>query len=219
MKKRMGFTLVELIIASLLASFMAVSLVTIYSTANRHIFQNYRSNKVKADVSLAMRAIRNATAQATRIDAPAAGNTSSELAVISNMDQLTSCYPIKSGIPAAWHYFCAVNSGNNKLYYYTGNYGGSCACPGSSCAAPWPPPGGTPNCGVTAGGTLLATYLDSTSVFSRSQNSTTIPAVSDAASVGVRLNSTWTPSAGLAISQRPVDYGLQSIFSISRAGR
>ena len=55
MKK--GFTLIELLIAILLFGFMAMSLATIYSTANKHMFQQYRHNAVKSAASVAMKDI------------------------------------------------------------------------------------------------------------------------------------------------------------------
>ena len=55
--RRGGFTLIELIVATMISSFIALSLVTIYSTANRHVFQTSRANAVKADLSVAMKAL------------------------------------------------------------------------------------------------------------------------------------------------------------------
>ena len=218
MKKYPGFTLIELVVAILISGFIAVALATIYSTANRHIFQNYRGNTIKSDVSLGMRAIRNVMAQATRIDQPLSNTSGTRLLVASNVDQLTGCYPIGPG-PATWHLFCTVTSGSNiQLYYHTGVYPNTCACPG-----PVPPPCVQGNPAVSTicgsfGGTLLTQFLNTTSVFSRSSTLGDIPA-NDSLSVRVRLHSVWlAANRGYGSVQRDVDYALDTTFSVSRPG-
>ncbi|HBA61697.1 MAG TPA: hypothetical protein DCZ92_12975, partial [Elusimicrobia bacterium] len=47
MKKRSAFTLMELMVAILIFGFMSAAMASIYSTANRAMFQNYRGNFVK----------------------------------------------------------------------------------------------------------------------------------------------------------------------------
>lgn len=219
MKKRFGFTLIELVVGILISGFIAVSLATIYSTANRHIFQNYRGNTVKSDVSLGMRAIRNVMAQATRIDQPVINNSGTRLLVASNVDQLTGCYPIGPG-PATWHLFCTLTNGSNiQLYYHTGNYPNVCACPG-----PVPPPCAQGNPAVSticgsSGGTLLTQFLNTTSVFSRSWALDDIP-MNDSLSVRVKLRAIWSAQGrGYGSVQRDVDYALDSAFSVSRPGK
>src|ERR1035437_10370770 len=98
MKTRPGFTLAELVIAVLIFGFMSTSLATIYSTANRHMFQNYRNNMIKSNVSLALSDIRHNLQQATRVDIPAVGAGGNVLAFTSNVDQLTGCYPVNQNV-------------------------------------------------------------------------------------------------------------------------
>jgi len=225
MKKRPAFSLIELIVATCITGFMALSLVTIYTTANRHMFQNFRSDKVKADVSLGMRAIRNAVGQATSIAEPTVNTTGTTLLATTNIDHLTGCYPIRPFVPVTWHYFCTATvvdgtppRSNIGLYYQTGDYAaGACSCPPTaSCTVPTPP------LAACTSGRRLAAYLTTASVFSRTFGD--IP-INDSLSVRVRLNSKWTPAgiatgagaSGLAASQRPVDYALDSIFSATRS--
>ena len=216
MKKRRGFSLVEITAATLISSFIAVSLATIYSASNRHIFQNFRSNTIKSDVSLGMHAIRNVMAQATRIedDAPTLGSDGSRLELAVNVDQLTGCNPISSfeAEMPAWHLFCT--SGGN-LYHHTGVYptvaGPACGCP-NNCATV--NPAHTTVCGT--GGTLLTKFLDETiPVFSRVAGD--IPSGNPMA-VRVLLRARWSPPASLTASQRAVDHTLSSIFMVSRSG-
>ncbi|OGS13618.1 MAG: hypothetical protein A2285_05945 [Elusimicrobia bacterium RIFOXYA12_FULL_57_11] len=209
MKNIPGFTLVELLVATMLTAFLGVSLVTIYSTANRHVFQNYRGNTIKSDVSLAMRAIRNVMAQANSIYEPASGNTGARLLVASNMDQMTNCRPSNLIVPK-WHLFCTDTSGTNiRLFYHSGNIASTCWCPGP-CAAPSIP---VVTCSA---GFQLAQFLDTTDVFSRSSTLSHVPS-GDLMSLRVQLRSVWTPSGGYAAVQRPVDHRLTTIFSVSRS--
>lgn len=224
MKKRPAFSLIELIVATCITGFMALSLVTIYTTANRHMFQNFRSEKVKSDVALGMRAIRNAVGQATRITEPDVNTTGTTLLVTTNIDQLTGCYPIQPLQPVTWHYFCTATvadgtppRNNIGLYYQTGDHGGSCSCPpAAGCTAPAPP------LAACTSGQRLTAYLTTASIFSRTFGD--IP-LNDSLSVRVRMRSTWTPAGiatgagayGLAATQRPVDYTLDSIFSVTRS--
>ena len=142
MIKRPGFTLAELIIAVLIFGYMSASMATIYSTANRHMFQNYRNNMIKSNVSLAMRDIRRNLSQATRIDSPTYGAGGTNLKFAVNVDQLTGCYPVNQDAPVTWHYFCTAPdpsmAGVTDLYHYTGT-----VLTDATCAAGFPTNSGT----------------------------------------------------------------------------
>src|SRR3989339_356803 len=107
---RKGFTLVELVIATLIFGFMVMSLATLHSTASKHMLQSYRQNTVKSNASVAMRTITARLAEANRIDAPAPGNSGNTLRFAVNVDQRSGCYPINPLVPtsASWHEFCYV---------------------------------------------------------------------------------------------------------------
>lgn len=224
MKKRPGFTLAELVISVLIFGFMSTSLATIYSTANRHMFQNYRNNTVKSNVSLAMRDIRRNLQQATRIDVPAYGNGGTELKFVSNVDQITGCYPVNPAAPVTWHYFCVANdpsdAGVQDLYHYTGTVGTDATWCGSSPDRFWDPntqyP--VPGCGAN-GGIILMKYSvqapfggpNSLSMFSR------VPAAPDNVyerdAVLVTLRSHWVAATRFNAArpnQRDVDFLLSS---------
>jgi prepilin-type N-terminal cleavage/methylation domain-containing protein len=51
MKK--GFTLIELIVVTLIFSIILAAMAAIYSTAHKHMFQDYRASKVKGDAMIA----------------------------------------------------------------------------------------------------------------------------------------------------------------------
>ena len=129
MTQRNGFTLAELVIASLIFGFMITSLATIYSTANKHMFQQYRQNTIKSGASVAMKAIVSKLTAATRIDCPClpspapcpagcsgvtAGNI---LAFAVNVDQNSGCFPISTLATApftpSWHRFWGPGAGGS----------------------------------------------------------------------------------------------------------
>ncbi len=224
MIKRPGFTLIELLIAVLIFGYMSLSMATIYSTANRHMFQNYRNNMIKSNVALAMRDIRRNLSQATRIDLPLYNNpTGSELKFAINVDQTTGCYPINQYAPVTWHYFCtAPDPGDptfTDLFHYTGTVATDTTWCGSAPDKFWDPltQYAVPACGA-GGGTIIMQYSvpadapNSSVMFSRR------PAAPDnvyeADSVLVTLRSRWVATArfgGVAkASQRDVDFTLSS---------
>ena len=220
MRKHSAFTLVEVLIAVMMSAYIALAMAAIYSTASRHMFQDYRSNIVKGNLGVAMRAINNAVTQSNRIDAPAPGTSGFTLAVVANMDQLSNCAPIMAGQPVLVHYFCinaAAGITSLNYYYRTVNPPAACACPTTAlavgaCNVTYPPTcaGPTPNWTYIK----LADNMDtSASMFSRVAGDY----VNDNMSVGVNLRSIWTPTLGLATTQRKVDFNLKSIYSVSRA--
>lgn len=225
MKKRVGFTLVELVLAVFIFSYIAASMATIYSTTNRHMFQNYRRNVIKSNVMISMRAIHNNLTVATRLDLPVQGNRGNVLAFATNVDQLTSCYPLiatdRFGAPvrAAWHYFCLT--GANELYYHTANLPAGAAC---TTAAPsfWNGVYPVPVCGANIGGqtvTLLMRHVSPSPLlggllFSRNNADGAV----GVGAVRVLLRSFWqASSANLGRSQRDVDFSLDSVVTMNRA--
>lgn len=227
MKLRPAFTLVELIIAILLFSYMAASLSTVYSTANRHMFQNYRRNAVKSDVALAMRAIQNNLAAATRIDLPARNAQSNVLAFAVNVDQLTACYPVNPAVPASWHYFCLAADPliptSMNLYYHRANLPAGTPC-GRANPSIWGVAYPVPACGqnlggqtvtqlmrhVVAGGHVRVPPPANGMMFSRR----TAEGADFTGAVRVTLRSYWTAAdRGFATSQRDIDFVLDSVVN------
>ncbi|MCM2268325.1 MAG: type II secretion system GspH family protein [Elusimicrobiales bacterium] len=217
MKKRPGFTLAELILAVMIFGFMATSLATIYSTSNRHMFQNYRANVIKTNVGIAMRAVQNTLSTSTRLDVPAYGASGNILAFASNVDQVTGCYPVGPG-EARWHYFCIAPDANipaiNSLYYHTGTIAGGTGC---AVAAPSLWGGGYPAfCGFFGGGTvtlLMQATRPTPTFFSRAA----VDGVNERDIVRVRLRSLWSASGrGFGKSQRDVDFTLDSAVQVHR---
>ena len=227
MKKSRGFTLIELMVAIFIFSFMAASMATIYSTANRHMLQNYRGNAVQTTMLLGMRAIQNNLSAATRIDSPALGAQSNVLDFATNVDRISGCYPVNQAAaaisPPTWHHFCLGNdptqpAGTQALFYHSAPLPASatpCGQPGSPVWAPaYPVPPGS--CGLNMPGqtvVMLSQYvapLPGQMLFSRR------PAerINDAASVRVRLRSFWDASArGMGAAQRDVDFSLDTVIS------
>ena len=230
MTYRKGFTMAELILAIFIFGFMSMSLATIYATANRHMFQNYRRNIIKTNADFAMKVLHNTLSTATRIDFPVYGAAGNTLAFASNVDQLNGCYRISIPDPAAWHYFCVApdtnpgNAGVNNLYYHTGPIpGGNAGC---MVAAPatWNGTGGNgyPSfCGFGGGGTvtLLMQHVAppnpprSQFAFSRAA----VDGVRETPSVRISLRSFWVAAnRGFGSNQRDVDFSLDSLVTINR---
>lgn len=226
MKKREGFTLAELVLSVFIFSFIAASLATIVSTTNRHMFQNYRTNIIKTNVLISMKAIQNNLSMATRVDwptraippaAPGINDSGTVLAFAQNVDQNTACYPVNAAAPASWHYFCMAGT---SLYYYTGQINGGGAC-GTAAPAIWNSGTGyaVPACGG-AGGTLLmenvVPSLPGGALFSRRP----ADGVNEVDTVRVWLRSRWIPSApgrGLGAAQREVDTTLDTVIRFNRS--
>ncbi len=238
MKRRSGFTLVELILAMFIFTYMSASMATIYSTTNRHMFQNYRRNIVKTSTLVAMRAIQNTLSVATRIDSPgpngSATDRSNILAFVSNVDQLTGCYPVNGSVgTVTWHYFCLgadldSTETTQALFYHTGTVNGTAATncanfPATNCANCWratsyPVPVGS--CG-TSGGTItmlmrhVSPVASIGTLFSRraSDGATSVGAVR------VALRSFWQAQAqGFGAAQRDVDFVLDTVITANRHG-
>ncbi|OGR51018.1 MAG: hypothetical protein A2049_03955 [Elusimicrobia bacterium GWA2_62_23] len=217
MKKRSGFTLAELVLAVMIFGFMATSLATIYSTSNRHMFQNYRANIVKTNVGIAMKAVQNNLAIATRIDVPAYGAAGNILAFATNVDQMTGCYPVGPGT-ASWHYFCVAPDvslpGVNSLYYHTNTIAGGTGC-GVSSPSTWGGPYPA-YCGYGGGGTvtmLMQAVPNTPSFFSRAA----VDGINERNVVRVRLRSLWSASQrGFGKSQRDIDFMLDSAVMVQR---
>ncbi len=219
MKTRGAFTLIEVMVAVLIFSYMIASLATIYSTSQRHFFQNYRSDVIKTGVVVAMKALQNTLPTATRIDWPARNARDTVLKFASNVDQLTGCYPINPALPSTWYLFCLGNDastpGYQSLYYYNGNVGGSSAATACGKAAPaiFNPNlyYAVPNCGGTPGATKLMQYAVPSAgyIFSR------IPADGAAApgAVRVSLRSFWQATAhSFGRAQHDVDFSMNTLL-------
>lgn len=228
MEKRRAFSLIELMVAVFIFSFMAASMATIYSTAHRHMLQNYRANAVKTTMLLGMRAIQNNLSAATRIDSPLLGAQGNVLDFATNVDSVTGCYPVNQGAvadsPPTWHHFCLGNDtdmpGTQALFYHSAALPASpaaCGQPGSPVWNPvYPVPPGS--CGMNLGGQTVIKLsqhvlpLPGQMLFSRR------PAerINDAATVRVRLRSFWDASArGMSATQRDVDFSLDTVIATS----
>jgi len=228
MEKRRGFSLIELMVAVFIFSFMAASMATIYSTAHRHMLQNYRANAVKTTMLLGMRAIQNNLSAATRLDAPLLGAQGNVLDFATNVDRVTGCYPVNQAAvavsPPAWHHFCLGNDtampGTQALFYHSAPLPWSPAPCGQPGAPVWNPVYPVPpgSCGLNMGGQTVVKLsqhvvpLPGQMLFSRR------PAerINDAATVRVRLRSFWDASArGMGGSQRDVDFSLDTVIATS----
>lgn len=231
MKKRSGFTIAELILATMIFGFMSISLATIYSTTNRHMFQNYRANIIKSNVGITMRAVQNNLSMATRIDAPAFNTAGNTLSFATNVDQLTGCYPISATDEVRWHHFCMAPdptyTGLNSIFHHTGTLAGGTGC---AAAAPtiWAPSYPAAGACGSAGGTItlmMQAAVPNPFFFSRRASEVktvsgapvTIAGVTERDQVLILLRSFWAASArGFGRSQRDVDFSLDSTARVNR---
>lgn len=233
MKKKQAFTLIEMMVALIIFSFMLMSMSSIYITAEKHMFQNYRSDRMRTSLTAAMKFLKTTMAQASRIDSPAFGNNSNILAFASNVDP-AGCYPI-DGVAAnsRWHYFCMANcpagyigitpgySTPQCLYYHTKAISGGGGCPNG---AAWDPNSSYPiTCGIQTRGAgesvvLLAPFIakpqNSPNLFSRLTSVTP-----ERNTVRAALRLWWTPSVSLQNVSRPVDITMETYLTANMPAR
>ena len=233
---RKGFTLMELVLATLMFGFMMMSLASIYSTANRHMFQSYRQNIIKSNASTAMKTITVRLSEANRIDLPTTGLPGNALAFAVNVDQTSGCYPVNPAITPTWHYFCYIpKAGANctpadcLLYYHTANYTGPVGggCPSGGVTVPTYP---LAFCGPGGGGavTLLASWVypdpasPNPTLFSRTRP---FDATLGNTLVTISLRVLWDPALAAAAGRdfrtaaHPIDTTLTTADRVTRAGQ
>ncbi|GAB4031966.1 MAG: hypothetical protein Fur0012_09930 [Elusimicrobiota bacterium] len=233
MKKRQAFSLIELMVAILIFSFMLMSMSSMYVTAEKHMMQNYRYDRLRTSLTAAARFLKNTSAQGTMIYRPTDTLPNSNfnvLAFASNVDYKTGCYPINSGVEARWHYFCmtrcpAQYTGTSGfgapqcLYYHTQQILGGGGCPGG---AAWNAAGSFPvTCGIqTRGATekvvLLLPYVTTPTtapnfLFSRNGLERNI--------VKTSIRVQWSPPASLSNVSRTVDTTLETYLAFNVIGQ
>lgn len=203
MVQRKGFTLAELVIATLIFGFMITSLATIYATANKHMFQQYRQNSVKSAASVAMKDMVNNLMTANRVDYPAYNAADTRLAFAVNVDQNSGCYPVNTAQAVTWHYFCLSG---RTLYHHFGTVTGGAGCP-----APPPVPCTSAGCFTIAsypafcgpGGGGLVTQLSNmvsldpytSAIFTRKGTTSTYDKVYEEDQVKIVLRLFWDPQS------------------------
>ena len=230
MKQRPAFTLMEVMVATTIFTFVGLTMTSVYLAANRNVLQNLRSDKLKSDLSSAMQAISVVMAQATSIVTPNEGSSGYNLVVMSNVESGNSspCCPMvpaSYGAPAPqWHRFCVDTS--QRLWYYSGTVGSCGGCPNltrySITAA-----GSDNNCGVAGNGRmLLATNINravpafsrerqpSGSLQKRTANAAHTRLIDNRQTINVFLNTVWNLNNSVNASQAPVDYTLESYFTV-----
>ena len=126
MKQRSAFTFMEVLVATMIFSFVALSMTSVYYAANKNVLQNMRADKVKSDVSTSMRAIAVVMAQATRIQTPAVEGESDDLVVMTNVESASTspCCPMvptsygnATALEPRWYRFCVDT--NNRLWLFS----------------------------------------------------------------------------------------------------
>lgn len=136
MKSESGFTIVELIIASLLFSMVIAALSAIYATAFGQSGRTFREGRTKLMATMSMRALMRETAQATRIDLPAQDSYGRHLSGCSNAKADST--RITASEPSVRFHFCVRNSNRASgvcdgdpdaapcLFYYSKSNSGNC---------------------------------------------------------------------------------------------
>jgi len=146
------------------------------------------------------------------------GNRGTVLAFARNVDQNTGCYPIITGVPATWHYYCLAGT---SLYYHSGNIGTGGATPcGNPSPSIWNPGTGYAIASCASGTLLmehssaLAPALPGGALFSRAS----LDGINSVDTVRVLLHSNWSAAGrGFSASQRDVDSSLDSVIKFNRS--
>lgn len=237
MKQRSAFTLMEVLVATMIFSFVGLSMMSVYFAANRNVLQNFRSDKLKSDLSTSMHAMSVVLAQATRVVTPTEGSSGYDLLVMTNVESGTSnpCCPMvptSYGAPAPmWYRFC-VDTTAKKLWYYSGTVSTCNGCPNLTNYA-ISAAGSTQSCGSPGyNRMLLASNLVTTvPTFSRVQQPAPLTSLSGMAvrttspthtrivnnkhTMSVYLNTVWNAAGSHTNdTQTPVNYTLESFFTV-----
>ncbi len=120
---RKGYSLVEILVALVIFSFMAVALSGVFATANRFFAHQYREDLFKTRFVTAMKFIQNKMMTANEVLIPAPNNLSGYITFLSNVAVNPSstnqiCRPA-TALPSMWHYVCRDNG--NRLFYHSGD--------------------------------------------------------------------------------------------------
>lgn len=127
--KKKGYTLIEIIVALVIFSFMALALSGVFATANRFFYHQYREDILKTRFVTAMKYIQSKMLVAHHVVTPASGSLSSNITFLTNVSVNPSntnqiCNPFPS-LQTQWHHFCLTTCpsplSGNCLYYHWGN--------------------------------------------------------------------------------------------------
>jgi len=134
---RSGFTIVELMISSLLFSMVIAALAAIYATAFGQSGRVFREGRTKMMANMSMRSIMREVAQSTRIDLPAKNSAGTQLSGCTNAKSNST--RITTAEPSIRFHFCvrATNRATGQpcdgdpdvapcLFYYSRSVAGSC---------------------------------------------------------------------------------------------
>jgi Tfp pilus assembly protein PilV len=140
-----GVTLIELLVAIVIATMFLLTLVVIFINSHKGLLNTYKNNILKNKATYAMTHIQRNLHFASRIDSlessfgtcnTASGSnpafTTTYLAGAVNVDRDEGCYPLDGNNPVRWFYYCLTtpdNEGQRNLYYYEQNISGSAPCP------------------------------------------------------------------------------------------
>ncbi|MEF3280174.1 MAG: prepilin-type N-terminal cleavage/methylation domain-containing protein [Elusimicrobiota bacterium] len=215
--KKNGFTLTELLVSIIIFSFMAMTLASVYATANRYFYQQYRQDLYKNKFTLSMKFIKNKLVQATDIDIPTSGSTSNDLLFYTNFVKDFGSPYIGSGcapttaISSNWHYFCVAGT---KLYYHTGTLAGVVACPNTA------PTNNNvafiPACG-SAGGVMLSDNIVLPSAGSYFQRGGNLPP--NVVRISLKMSWQTKQSLGGSTAIRTITSEDESYVSVNRPGQ
>ncbi|MFA6583771.1 MAG: prepilin-type N-terminal cleavage/methylation domain-containing protein [Elusimicrobiaceae bacterium] len=170
-----GFTLAEMLVASLIFLMISLSLVGVWLSTHKYMISSFRENLIKAKVNYAFRLMKIDLGYASRIDflSDSVDLTDSSIrhakwmGIAENVDS-DGCFPIYSGA-VNWTVYCLAAKGSlYDLYRYTGTTTRAAPqCPSAGVEPLWGKAtfndyGVLPaQCGTGTGGTKLLEGLTS----------------------------------------------------------
>lgn len=128
-RSKKSYTLVEILVALVIFSFMALALSGVFATANRFFYHQYREDILKTRFVTAMKYIQNRMLVAHHLTTPTPGGLSTNITFLtnavtnpSNTNQICNPFP---SVQSQWHHFCLTPCSpplsGNCLYYHWGN--------------------------------------------------------------------------------------------------
>jgi prepilin-type N-terminal cleavage/methylation domain-containing protein len=134
-RRRPGFTLIEMIIASALVALLIAAILALQSLVLRGQVKEWRARKIAGESVYALEAIKTAMRAASVIAEPPADDAQyDKLIAYVNVSPADMASRVDQSAPQTYFVFC-YQASQGELYKYTGAYARGMSLAGMSCGA------------------------------------------------------------------------------------